>query len=74
MQRSPFSMDFRTALVKVITMVGGDFGFEDSFSLFDDNDPSGSDKQFVTSLGVPYLIWIVFIVTMPILLSTMLVR
>ncbi len=45
-------------------MVGGDFEFEDVFSLSDNNN----------RLGVPYLVWIIFIILMPVLLSNMLVR
>ncbi len=45
-------------------MVGGDFSFEDVFSLSDNNN----------NLAIPYFIWIIFIVIVPVLLSNMLVR
>ncbi len=47
-------------------MVGGDFGMEDVFS---QSELTGSE-----GLGVPYFIWIIFVIIMPILLSNMLVR
>ncbi len=41
-------------------MVGGDFSFDDVFSLSDNS-------------RVSYLVWIMFIIVMPVLLSSMLV-
>ena len=69
-------------MVKVITMVTGELGFEDIFALsYDVEDPLSTDSSIVgisrrplLSSGVAYFMWIVFLVFMPILLSNMLVK
>ena len=68
-------------MVKVITMVTGELGFEDIFALsYDVEDPLTTDSDIVgisrtplLSSGVAYFMWIAFLVFMPILLSNMLV-
>ena len=69
-------------MVKVITMVTGELGFEDIFSLsYDIKDPlttndaaPGINNGPPVSAGVAYFLWILFLVFMPILLSNMLVN
>ena len=68
-------------MVKVITMVTGELGFEDIFALSygvedplaTDDDIVGVSRRSLLSSRVAYFIWIIFLVFMPILLSNMLV-
>ena len=66
-------------MVKVITMVTGELGFEDIFGLsYDalttDGDIVGVSRRPLLNSGVAYFMWIIFLVFMPILLSNMLVK
>ena len=65
-------------MVKVITMVTGELGFEEIFTLsYDVEDPDGAvlgSRRPQLSTGVAYFMWIIFLVFMPILLSNMLVK
>ena len=68
-QRSPFS-DPPRSLLKTMTMTTGELTFDEIFRL----DPSGqSDASEIAYLPVSAILWIVFIVLMPILLTNMLV-
>lgn len=71
MQRSPFS-NTGIAIIKALSMTSGDYDF-DSFFHF---SPSGDsdDQEDVPFLPVAIVIWILFIILMPILLINMLVR
>ena len=68
--RSPFASSF-TSLWKVMTMVTGEMDYESIFrqssSGTDDPDPQLPFKE------ISYLLWIVFLVTIPILLNNLLV-
>ena len=69
-QRSPWATPYR-ALLKTVTMTGGEYNFDPIFR----QDPAGGndDDSEVPFYPVSYLVWILFIVLMPILLANMLV-
>ena len=69
-QRSPFSTP-GISLIKLMSMTAGDFDFDSIFRL----DPAGGsdDAEEIPFPPVSYLLWIVFVVVMPILLTNMLV-
>ncbi len=71
MQRSPFA-DPAISLLKTMTMSTGDVSFGSIFRL----DPSGDsdDKEEIGYPSISYIIWILFIIFMPIILINMLVR
>ena len=70
MQRSPFS-DVPRSLLKTMTMTTGELDYDAIFRL---NPAGGSDR--LTEIKYPpisYLLWIVFLVLMPVILNNMLV-
>ena len=71
MQRSPFSTPGRT-LLKMVTMTTGEFEFDDIFR----QDPNGMSDMMeeIPFEVVSYVLWITFVVVMPVLLTNMLVR
>ena len=69
-QRSPFSNPVRS-LLKLVTMKAGEFEFDDIFRLDPNGDRDGEEE--IPFEGLSYILWIVFIVLMPILLTNMLV-
>ena len=70
MQRSPFQ-NAGLAIAKVLSMTAGNFEYYDIFR----RDASGErdNEKELTYLPVVYILWIVFIILMPILLNNLLV-
>ncbi len=70
-QRSPFSTPARS-LLKTMTMTTGEFEFDTIFR----QDPAGEsdDAEEIPFRTISYILWIVFVIIMPILLTNMLVR
>ena len=71
MQRSPFSTPGR-ALVKTMTMTTGEFEYDSIFRQFPGGDPSSATTEEIPFPGVSFLLWIIFLVLMPILLTNLL--
>jgi len=70
-QRSPFS-DMGRSLLKTMTMTTGEFDYD---TLFRVDSTGGSDKLHeIVYPPISYIMWIAFIVLMPIVLMNMLVR
>ena len=69
-QRSPFSSAARS-LVKIMAMTAGDFDFGGTFRL----DPSGESDgaEEIPFPPISYIVWLLFVIIMPILLINMLV-
>ena len=69
-QRTPFSTPVLT-LLNIMTMTTGEFDYSGIFHL----TPSGADETFhdIPFPTVSYILWILFIILMPILLTNMLV-
>ena len=70
MQRSPFSSVPRS-LLKTMTMSTGEFDFDTIFR----QDPAGerAGAEEIPFPAVSYILWIVFVILMPVLLTNMLV-
>ena len=70
MQRSPFQ-NAGLAIAKVLSMTAGNFEYYDIFR----RDASGDrdNEKELTYLPAIYILWIVFIILMPILLNNLLV-
>ena len=70
MQRSPFSTPGRS-LLKIMTMTTGEFDFDSIFR----QDPTGAsdDADEIPFPPISFMLWIVFVIIMPILLTNMLV-
>lgn len=70
LKRTPFSTPAR-ALVKTMTMTTGEFEYDSIFRQPSNPlEDAGDDLQFPS---VSYILWIVFLVLMPILLTNLLV-
>ena len=68
-QTSVFS-NIGHAFVKLLTMVSGELGFESLFNL----EVHPSTYTPIPYHGSAFLIWIIFVVSIPIILNNMLVR
>lgn len=70
LQRSPFSSVPRS-LLKTMTMSTGEFDFDTIFR----QDPTGgsADAEEIPFPAVSYILWITFVILMPVLLTNMLV-
>ena len=70
LQRSPFSTPARSLLM-TLTMTAGEFDFNSIFR----QDPTGhsDDAEEIPFPPISYIMWIVFVILMPILLANMLV-
>lgn len=70
LQRSPFS-DVPRSLLKVMTMTTGELDYDAIFRL----DPSGGsdDAEEIRFPPISYILWIMFIILMPVILTNMLV-
>lgn len=71
LQQSPFFAP-ATSIVKVMSMTTGDFSFDTIFR----KSPSGDseDTEEIMFPVIAYLLWIIFLVIMPILFINLLVR
>ena len=69
-QRTPFSTPAR-ALLKTMTMTTGEFEYDGIFRQTPDGTMPGLDE--IPFPPVSYILWIVFIILMPILLTNLLV-
>lgn len=71
LQRSPFAPR-TTAMMKIMSMAAGDFNFDTVFRL----SPSGASESTQEILFPPisYILWIIFVILMPILFTNMLVN
>ena len=72
-QRSPFANPFR-ALIKTMTMTTGELDYE---SIFHYSSGGSAQDELVSDIPFPvisFILWIVFLILMPILLANMLVR
>ena len=69
-QRSPFSSPSRS-LLKTMTMTTGEFDFDSIFR----QDPTGESDaaEEIPFPPISFILWIVFVIIMPILLTNMLV-
>lgn len=70
-ERSPFADLFRSVW-KTMTMTVGEMDYEEIF-----RQPSGGSMDDVPSIpfpGISYLLWVVFLVLMPILFTNLLVH
>ncbi len=71
LQRSPFSSPGR-AIIKTMTMTSGELDFDNLFRQY----PGGAESEEIEEipfLEVSFLMWIIFVILMPILLSNLLV-
>ena len=72
-ERSPFASPFR-ALIKTMTMTTGELDYE---SIFRYSSGGSGPDEFASDIPFPvisFILWIVFLILMPILLANMLVR
>jgi len=69
-QRSPFSSPGR-AILKGMTMTTGDFDFDSLFRLSPNGEKEGVDD--ISFPAITVILWMIFIILMPILLTNMLV-
>ena len=60
-------------MVKTITMTNGEYEFDGFFRLVSGGDPEEDPSNDVAFPPVSYLLWIIFIILMPILLTNLLV-
>ncbi len=73
MQRSSFATPGR-ALIKTMTMTTGEFEFDSIFRQFPGGSDSGTMTEEIPFPPVSFLLWIIFLVLMPILLTNLLVN
>ena len=73
MQRASFATPGR-ALVKTMTMTTGEFEFDSIFRQFPGGADSGTMTEEIPFPPVSFLLWIIFLVLMPILLTNLLVN
>lgn len=71
MQRSPFATPGRTIL-KVMTMTTGEFEYDAIFRQFPDGTTDTIEE--IPFPPVSYVLWILFLILMPILLTNLLVN
>ena len=71
LQQSPFFAP-ATSIVKVMSMTTGDFSFDTIFR----KSPSGDSEntEEIMFPAIAYLLWIIFLIVMPILFINLLVR
>ena len=71
LQRSPFT-PLTTAMMKIMSMTAGNFNFDAVFRL----SPSGASESAQEILFPPisYILWIIFVILMPLLFTNMLVN
>lgn len=72
LQRASFATPGR-AIIKTMTMTTGEFEYDAIFRQFPGGDDSGNVTEEVPFLPVSFLLWIIFLVLMPILLTNLLV-
>ena len=68
---SPFASPF-TSIWKTMTMATGELGYDDIFRQFTD-DPTFSATE-IPFPAISYLLWVIFLILMPILFTNLLVR
>ncbi len=70
LQRSPFYSTSRS-LVQLLSMTAGGFDFGSLFRLSPDGESEEAEE--IPYLAVSYILWVIFIILMPILLINLLV-
>ena len=68
--RSPFASPF-TSMWKTMTMTTGELGYDDIFRQFTDDSISSAPE--VPFPAISYVMWIIFLILMPILFTNLLV-
>ena len=68
--RSPFASPF-TSMWKTMTMATGELGYDDIFRQFTDDSISSAPE--VPFPAISYVMWIIFLILMPILFTNLLV-
>ena len=71
LQQSPFYQP-ANAMVKVMSMIAGDFEFDEIFSM--SLSKEGENAETILFPPISYLLWIIFVIIMPILFINMLVN
>ena len=69
-QHSPFQ-NAGTAVPKILSMVVGDFNYDDIFS--QDSSGESQTKKELPFPPVTYVLWVVFVILMPLLFNNLLV-
>ena len=65
---------FGWAILKVMTMMEGDLDFENLYNYFLRDKTDENNASEYPYFGISILLWILFLIIMPILLSNLLVR
>ena len=73
MQRSSFATPAR-ALVKTMTMTTGEFEFDGIFRQIPGGTEEGVLPEEIEFVPISFILWIIFLILMPILLMNLLVR
>ena len=70
LQRSPFQNP-GIAIAKVLSMTAGSFEFGDTFRR--DSSGGSDEEDELLFLPISYILWIIFVILMPVLLNNLLV-